>query len=174
MSIPSVSARIAALILAALATALVAGCGASSAPSNAPLGVTLTASPSAFPSASQTCHQVYETWRLHSGQLPIVQRISRDLNALANDANAEDFPKTQAAMVKIGKDANALSAYKMPACADPKGYYPKWLAALVAVGDNAHSGTSSFSGIVLALAPLKQVKKLTTNMAAELKTTAGE
>jgi hypothetical protein len=30
-------------------------------------------------------------------------------------------------MVKVGRDARALSAYKMPACADPKGYYPKWL-----------------------------------------------
>jgi hypothetical protein len=123
---------------------------------------------------SQTCHQVYDNWRLHSGQHPIVVRISRDLNALVSDANAEDFPKTQAAMVKVGKDARALSEYKMPACADPKSCYPKWMAALEAVGDNAHSGTSSLSGIVLALAPLKQVQKLTTKMAAELKTTAGE
>ncbi len=78
-------------------------------------------------------------------------------------------------MVKLGKDARALSAYKMPACADPKGYFPKRTAALEAIGDSAPSGTSSFSEVLLALAaPLKQALNFTTKLSAELITTVGE
>ncbi len=88
---------------------------------------------------------------------------------LAAAANAEDLPLTQADTVKVGNDATTLGGYKMPGSADPKGYYPLRIVALRAVGDNADSGATSFAGIMLALAPLKQLKTLTP----EIKKTTG-
>jgi hypothetical protein len=52
------------------------------------------------------------------------------------------------------------------------GYYPKWLAVLEAVGDNAKS-TTGLGSLVLAMAPMKQVQTLTTQLAGELHKTAG-
>lgn len=121
---------------------------------------------------SQSCHQIYENWRLHSRQLPIAQKLSSDVTKLQSAASAYDFPLTRADMVKVGADARQLSAYHMPACADPAGYYPKWIAALEAVGDNAKSATG-LGSILLALAPLKLVPALTNELAGELHKTAG-
>lgn len=86
--------------------------------------------------------------------------LTSDLNTVQAKAAAEDIPATRTAMVAVGADARQLSAYKMPACADPAGYYPKWIAALEAVGDNAKSATG-LGGLLLAMAPLKLVQTLT-------------
>jgi hypothetical protein len=121
------------LIPASLTGALIFGCGTGSSPSASGAAATPHAS------VSQSCHQIYENWRLHSGQLPIVRKLSSDVTKLQSAASADDFPRTWADMVKVGADARQLPAYQMPACADPAGYYPKWIAALEAVGHNAKS-----------------------------------
>jgi hypothetical protein len=163
------SARIAVLIPATVTAALVAGCGNNGV---TPAGTTASIATGPIAAAPPSCHQQYENWRLHSGQLTYVDKISADLAKLQTDSTAEDIPKTRADMVAAGGDARSLSAYKMPACADPAGYYPKWLAALGAVGDNAKSATG-LGSLVLAMAPLKQVETLTTRLAGELHRTAG-
>jgi hypothetical protein len=163
------SALIAALIPAALAAALIAGCGNNGV---TPAGTTTNAATGPIAAKPQSCHDIYNNWRLHSGQLAIVTRLKADLDALSTAGTAEDFPLTRTDMVKVGADARQLGTYKMPACADPAGIYPKWIAALEAVGDNAKSATG-LGSILLALAPLKLVKTLTTQLAGELHKTAG-
>lgn len=158
-------ARDAVLPLAAVTAALIAGCGTSSPSASGP-----TATPQA--TVSESCHQLYENWRLHSGQLAIIDKLNSDVLNLHSAANAQDIPLTRSAMVKLGADARQLSAYHMPACADPQGLFPKWIAAPVAVGDNAKSVTG-LGSILLAVAPLKLVQSLTGQMKAELHQTAG-
>ena len=164
------SSRIALLIPAALTAALIAGCGNNGV---TPAGTTTNSATGPIAGKPLSCHQVYENWRLHSGELTYVDKISADLAKLQTDSTAEDIPKTRADMVAVGADARSLSAYKMPACADPAGYYPKWIAALEAVGDNAKTATG-LGSLVLAMAPAKLVQTLTTQLAGELHKTAGE
>jgi hypothetical protein len=165
------SARTAALIPAALTAALIAGCGNTGV---TPAGTTNANSGTNLVAAKHlSCHQQYENWRLHSGQLAIVQKLQADVTKLQSDVAAQDIPLTRADMVSIGTHARQLSAYHMPACADPAGYFSKWIAALQAVGDNAKSATG-LGSILLAVAPLKQVKTLTGQLAGELHKTAGE
>ena len=158
-------ARNAVLPLAALAAVLITDCGTSSPSASGP-----TATPQA--TVSESCHQLYVNWRLHSGQLPIITRLQSDVTNMVSAANAQDIPLTRSDMVKLGADARQLQAYHMPACADPQGIFPKWIAALVAVGDNAKSVTG-LGSILLAVAPLKQVRTLTTQLHNELHQTAG-
>jgi hypothetical protein len=159
-------ARNAVLPIAALTAALVAGCGTSSPSASGP-------GPAPTPQAtSASCHQLYQNWRLHSGQLVIINKLQGDVTSLASAMSAQDIPLTRSAMVKLGADARQLQAYHMPDCADPQGLFPKWIAALVAVGDNAKS-VNGLGSILLAVAPLKEVRALSTQMAAELHQTAG-
>jgi hypothetical protein len=82
----------------------------------------------------------------------------------------QDLPKMQAALKRTGRVATELAAYPIPRCADPKGYWPRILALLQAAGDNARSG-SGLAEIMMAVAPLREVKSFESKLGAELKKT---
>ena len=94
------------------------------------------------------------------------------LNAVQAAGKALDIARMDAALKHIGKGAAALAAYPIPRCADPHGYYGRILTRIQAAADNA-STSSGLSGVILAIAPLKEVPALEQKLTAELRQTAG-
>lgn len=140
---------------AALATALTAvsaGAVACGAPSGA------TAKP-------QTCPQQFAAWKNGAANAP-GKRLENESAAVSK--SNDDIPVMVSALKAMGADAAVLQGYPMPGCADPKGYWPQYLADIKAAGDNAGSA-SGFSGLLLAEAPLKNIKTLQAKLSAELK-----
>ena len=116
-----------------------------------------------------TCPEQYANWK--SGA-PAAAKAQSDARALTAAAGSEDIPGVASALEAIGGDAASLQADPMPACADPAGYWPRYLTEIKAAGDNA--GTSSGLGaLLLAAGPLKQVAGIQGKLSAELERTTG-
>lgn len=123
------------------------------------------------PSQPLTCKQQFSAWRTGPAKA-LAEGFKADGTALDSAASAEDIPATDAALKKIGNDANQLNAYPMPACADPAGYWTQILAGIKAAGDNADS-TPGLAGLLAAEAPMQHVKTLEAKLNAELMRTVG-
>lgn len=118
-----------------------------------------------------TCKQQYANWKNGAAHAP-AKNLVNTLKAIQSTGANEDIPADLASIKKLVPAATALQAYPMPACADPKGYWPKILTELKAAGDNA--GTASgLGGLLVAEEPLKKVPPLETKLNAELAKTAG-
>jgi hypothetical protein len=113
-----------------------------------------------------TCKQQYAAWKTGPAHALGV-KAQADAKALSAAGNSEDIKTMLSGLKALGSDATALQAYPLPACADPKGYWNQYLADLKASGDNADSA-SGLGGLLLAEAPLKNVKTLQSKMDAEL------
>jgi hypothetical protein len=72
----------------------------------------------------------------------------------------------------LGPVVTAMQAHPIPRCADPAGYWHKFLARLKAGADNA-GAANGLAGILLAAAPLKVAKQVEAKLHAELKRTVG-
>jgi hypothetical protein len=156
--------------LAALPATALALAACASTPSNPPSSAGM-ATPSAR-TAMQTCKQQYDAWKTGPARTR-ADSIEADLNKVQSAANAEDVPRLNSALKAAGRDAAALDAYPMPACADPKGYWAQILGYVQAAGDNA--GTSSgLSGLILAMAPLQKIQGVQAKLTAELDKDAAE
>lgn len=118
-----------------------------------------------------TCKQQYAAWKTGPAHAQAMT-LKADGKALDAAGSSEDIKMILSSLKTIGADATALQAYPMPACADPKGYWPQVLADMKAAGDNA-DGASGLGGLLLAEAPLKKVQPLETKLNAELAKTAG-
>ena len=118
---------------------------------------------------TETCKQQYAAWKAGPGK-PEAAAIETDARALIAAGKAEDIKSMDTALEKIGADASADEAHPMPACADPKGYWNQYLAAMVAAGDNA-SATPGLGGILTAEAPMKPLNSIEAKLHAELKRT---
>lgn len=144
-----------ALALAAAAAVLTA-CGAS-APGHT------AASPSAV--ASPSCDQQMATW-VKKTRAPVAA-----FNKAEDDAgraqDAENIPGLRTALEHAGQAATRMEAAAIPRCADPGGFYAKWLDRYVAAGDNARS-QGGLSGLELAEAPLNGAPALRRKLNAEL------
>lgn len=116
-----------------------------------------------------TCKQQYTAWKTGPVR-PKAQQLVSDARALSK--SNDDIPVMTSDLKALGADAAAMEAYPMPRCADPKGYWPQYLADIKAAGDNAGS-TSGLGGLLLAEAPMKNVKQLQSKLSAELVKTAG-
>jgi hypothetical protein len=119
----------------------------------------------------ETCRQQFGQWENGPAKAAGKKWVA-DLRKVQSAENAVDIPETLAALKAAGKDAVALQAYPMPACADPAGYWPQALTYLKAAGDNAGSA-SGISGLMTAVAPLKKMKPLESELSAELARTTG-
>jgi hypothetical protein len=124
------------------------------------------------PGKPLTCPQQFAAWRTGPANAIAKGPLTADLNAAQSAAKAEDIPKTNSALKAVGADAQHLEAYPMPACADPAGYWPQYLAELTAAGDNAGS-SPGLAGLMTAMAPLQQLKPIEATLDAELARTAG-
>jgi len=99
-----------------------------------------------------SCRAQYETWK--HGAAP--SALKGDLKAIGSAGNARDILKLESALKAAGKDASTVKADPPPRCADPKGYYEQILAGITAAADNVRSA-SGLSGLMLAVAPLKNI-----------------
>lgn len=121
------------------------------------------------PAAALTCPQQYQAWRTGPAK-PLGVKVKADAAAISKAG--DDFPVLTSDLETLGTDAGALQAYPIPKCADPAGYWPQYLGAMKAAGDNA--GTSpGLGGLLLADVPLKKVPGIQSKLTAELARTAG-
>jgi hypothetical protein len=116
-----------------------------------------------------TCRQQYDTWSHGPARAP-VKKLEAGLSATVRAASATDIPLMTAGLKKAAAGARAGARYPMPKCADPKGYFPRFLARIRAAGDNAGS-SSGLGSLLLAGASLKGLKKIERKLGAELKRT---
>jgi hypothetical protein len=156
--------RIPAILVAAASAVLVA-CGSSTPPANTAAGSGGT------PSPALSCHAQYEAWK-NGPARSAAKRFVAQFRAVEAAGTAEDIPRTVAALKAAGRGAQALQAYPMPKCADPRGYWGKFLARVRAGADNASTGTG-LGALLLAMEPLKPVKGILRKLTAELKQTVG-
>jgi hypothetical protein len=119
----------------------------------------------------ETCRQQFGQWENGPAKADGKKMVA-DLRKVQVAEKAEDIPETLAALTVAGKDAVALQAYPMPACADPAGYWSQVLVYLRASGDNAGS-TSGLNGLMTAVAPLEKIRPLESELSAELARTTG-
>lgn len=157
-----------AVLAAAIAVAVLAGCGTTTTPA---AGHT-TGGAAAAHSSAPSCHQQYEAWKYGPARAIVKHQLAAALKAVAAAGSVQDLPKMQAALKRTGRVAAELAAYPIPRCADPKGYWPHVLALLQAAGDNASSG-NGLAAIMMAVAPLREVKSFENKIGAELRKTAG-
>lgn len=146
-------------LAAALAAAALTACA-----SSAGAGGHLAASPSPV-----SCRAQYTAWE-HGPARLAATRLAASIRTVETAAAAQDVPQLQAALKRAGQLAAAAQAYPMPRCADPHRYWGTFLARIRAGGDNASTG-SGLPALLLAAAPLQQLRGLTAELTAELKHT---
>ncbi len=151
---------------AVLAVVVLAGCGqgGSSAPAaSAPAG--------SATAATLACRHSYQRWKSGPARAPVSQFLSalKDLQAAGS---AKNLPAITAAVRKAGRAAGRVSAFAVPACADPHGYFAAILARVRAAATRA-STAKGLSATVSALAPLTGVPALEARFTAEVKRATG-
>lgn len=157
--------RATATAIVAAAAVTIAACSTSaSTPHAAPARRTAPKPP--------TCHQQYETWK-HGTAARSVRSLLAALRKVQSAGAAEDIPQLGTALARAGRAASRLTAYPVPRCADPAGYYASFLTHIQAAGDNAKS-TSGLGGLMLAEVPLKAVPGIERRLDAELNRTVGK
>jgi hypothetical protein len=159
--------KIRALIVAVAPAILALGLGACGSHAATPSAV----APAATASPALTCHQQYEAWKTGPARTA-AKKLDAGLNAVSAAGTTEDLVKMQHGMETAGKAATRLQVTPVPSCADPAGYYRKFLTEVTASGDNA-STASGLAAVLVAEGPLKKAEALGNKLAAELKRTAG-
>jgi hypothetical protein len=148
-----------AIAASAAAVALLASCGSGAGS----VGPGSTPGTAASPAS---CHAQYKAWE-HGPAKAAAKGLVAQLRGVVAAASAQDIVRLDAALRHIGKGAVATAAYPMPRCADPHGYWGQILTRLRSAADNA-STSSGLGGLILAMAPLKEVPALEQKLSAEL------
>jgi hypothetical protein len=128
------------LLLAGLsaATAVVlAGCGVIG-------GGTAASGASASGSAGgKPCSQQYKAWADGPAGKAVVSEFLPALHTAFTDAQDNAFVAVVADIESLGIIAAQLAPFRMPACADPKGYWAQSLRYLGDAGQQARAATST-------------------------------
>jgi hypothetical protein len=149
--------KIITLAVAVIAIAMLAACASTTTGSNQPANTALS------------CAQQYHAWKYGPAR-SAGKHIDKLLHRVQAAASVQDIEAARQALQALGPAVTALQAHPIPRCADPAGYWHKLLARLKAGADNAGSA-SGFTGLLLAVAPLKALKPLEAKLSAELKRT---
>ena len=150
--------KIAAIAAAAsLAMGTAVACGSSS-------GASHTTTPA-------VCSRQYGDWRNGPQGVP-VDYLQKELHTVALAMLAVDLRAIRVWLIKIGPTAQIVQTYPMPRCADPAGYWRKYLADARAGSRIARTGSNNRRTIVHALSAMKPLKPLGVKLAAELSRTA--
>jgi hypothetical protein len=147
----------------AAALTLLAACGSHASTT----GTAAAGAASSAPAPSY--HAQYVTWE-HGPARKTALGLVAQVRAIKAAANAEDVVRMDAALKRAGRAAGVASAYPMPKCADPHGYWEAFLTRIRSAADNASTGTG-FGALLLAIGPLKEVPALLNKLSAELKRT---
>lgn len=119
-----------------------------------------------------TCHQQYESWK--KAAAPQARKMKNAVKRVESASHAADITRMESGLKSAGRAASALRrSHPVPRCADPAGYYSRFLGYITASGDNARSA-SGLGGLILAEVPLKRVVPVEKKLDAELDRTVGK
>ena len=117
------------------------------------------------------CSRQYWEWRNGPPGVP-ADYLQKQLHMVALAMLAVHLRATRAWLMKIGPTARIMQTYPMPRCADPAGYWRKYLAVARAGSRIARTGSTNRQTMVHALSAMKALKPLSVKLAAELRRTA--
>jgi hypothetical protein len=148
----------------AVAVLLTAACGGHTpAPGSHP-------APSAAPSPS--CRQQFQNWKHGPARIPF-RRLKTALRQVQAAEKSGNVAGMESAMKQLVPAALVLAGHPMPHCADPDSLYPDFVTRIYTASDDARSA-HGFSALLRAAAPLKGLKKIEHQMAAEIDRTVGK
>ena len=114
-----------------------------------------------------SCRQQYQTWK-HGPAFAQNLRLQAAVNAVQAAENSGNAVAMSAAMKKLMPAAVASGlAGPIPHCADPGNLYQEYVTGIYAAGYNARSA-KGLSGLLRAAAPLKGLKNIESQLAAEV------
>src|SRR5215467_6816736 len=148
------SSKIITPAVAMVATVLLAACN--------------TAASKLAPNTSASCVEQFHAWR--SSEQSALKQLANFRHRLQAAVSVQDIEAVRRGLHDLGPVVTALQAHPIPKCADPAGYWHKFLARVKAGADNA-GAASGLAGLLLAVAPLKEAKRLEIKLSAELKRT---
>jgi hypothetical protein len=129
-------------------------------------GTQAASSPGAPAGAAPSCDQQVRAWAKRV--VPAGTAYDKATAAVGRASASEDIPALRVALERSGRAAATVEAFPIPGCADPGGYYGKWLDRVKAAGDDARA-IGGLEGIEAANAPLKAARGLRHKLDAELK-----
>jgi hypothetical protein len=126
------------------------------------------------PSAARplSCAQQFQNWRHGPAHAP-ASTLQAALNQIQAAGQSGDVAGMRAAMKKLVPAALAMADHPMPHCADPDSLYPDFVTRIYTAGDKARSA-HGLSALLRAAAPLKGLKKIGHQMAAEINRAMGK
>jgi len=119
----------------------------------------------------QSCHQMFAAWQ-HGPGSAAGTAVNIALSDVRSAAKSNNVSLLVSALGKLGPAAGRLSAYPIPHCADPGGYWGALLDHMKAAGDSARSA-NGLRAITLAEPALEQVPSILTRLSSELHRTVG-
>ena len=149
----TVRTALSVMVTASLATA----CSSSASSSRPPAPVTSAARP-------VPCRQQYQAWK--RGPALAEDQMQAAVNAVQIAEKSGNAPALRSALRKLVPAALAAAQVPPPRCADPGGLYSDYVTAVYVAGDNARSAAGT-SGLLKAVAPLKSLKTIESQLAAE-------
>lgn len=119
----------------------------------------------------KTCTQQYAALVRGPGG-KVLREINKSLSQLRGDSASDDIPATLADARAMGTEAREAGKYPVPRCADPAGYWPRALAEMRAMGDDAGMRGSAETELETATGPIGRMVRLIKRFSAELDQTA--
>jgi hypothetical protein len=151
-------------VVLAVSVVLIAACGShGSSPGNHP------ASPAARP---LSCAQQFQNWK-HGPAHAQASTLKAALKEIQAAGQSGDVAGIRAAMKELVPAALVMAGHPMPHCADSASLYPEFVTRIYTVGNNARSA-QGLSALLRAAAPLKGLKKIEHQMAAEIDRTVSK
>jgi hypothetical protein len=111
-----------------------------------------------------SCRQQYQAWK--HGPASAQDKMQAAVNAVRAAEQAGNVAALRAALQKLVPAALAAAQVSPPRCADRGGLYSDYVTAVYDAGNNARSA-EGMSGLLKAAAPLKGLKRIESQLAAE-------
>jgi hypothetical protein len=148
------------MVTASLATA----CGSSASSSRPAAPVTTAARP-------VSCRQQYQAWE--NGPASAANKMGVAASAVLVAEQSGDASALRSALKKLVPAALNAADFPSPRCADPEDLYSEYVDAVFLAGDTASTAKGT-SGLLKAAAPLKDLKTIEAQMAAEVNRTTAK
>jgi hypothetical protein len=142
----------------AVTVSLAAGCGSPPVPSGT--------RPPVSAARPVSCRQQYERWKQGPG-FAQYRGVKADVNAVVAADRSHSVARLRAALKRLMPAVVSNgNVDPLPSCADPVGLYDRYFTRVYMVGKEA-SFAKGLSGLLKAAAPLKDMKRIESQLAAE-------
>jgi len=142
------------MVTASLATA----CGSSASSSRPAVPLISAARP-------VSCRQQYQTWE--NGPASAADKMQAAVNAVLVAEQSGDASTLRSALNKLVPAALSAAQFPSPRCVDPEDLYSEYVTTAYVAGDAARTAKGT-SGLLKAAAPLKGLKTIEAQLAAEV------